>query len=105
MGEREIGGIGWQLGVEFSVLKRVENGLSGGLERQACDCDGIEPESAGPGVQPGKGAAGRAGSPHLVFREQEVIGMPGVAHTSQVRGPRSAVAITHVGGMGYVIGG
>lgn len=42
VGEREIGGIGWQLGVEFSVLKRVENGLSGGLERQACDCDGIE---------------------------------------------------------------
>lgn len=104
MGEREIGGIGWQLGVEFSVLKRVENGLSGGLERQACDCDGIEPESAGPRVQPGKGAAGRAGSPHLVFREQEVTGTPGVARTKE-RGPRSAVAITQVGGMGYVIGG
>ena len=110
VGEREIGGIGWQLGAGFSVLKRVGNGLSGGLERQACDCDGIEPESAGSGVQSGKGAAGRrgsrrAGSPHLVFREQEVTGMPGVAHTSQVREPRSVVAITQVGGMGYVIGG
>ena len=31
VGEREIGGIGWQLGVGFSVLKRVGNGLSGGL--------------------------------------------------------------------------
>ena len=109
MGEREIGGIGWQLGAGFSVLMRVENGLSWGLERQTCDCDEIEPESAGPGVQPGRGAAGRrgsrrAGSPHLVFREQEVTGMPGVAHTSQIRGARSAVAITQVGGMGYVIG-
>lgn len=59
VGEREIGGIGWQLGAGFSVLMRVGNGLSWGLERQACDCDEIEPESAGPGVQPGRGAAGR----------------------------------------------
>lgn len=34
-----------------------------------------------------------------------MTGMPGVAHTSQIREPRSAVAITQVGGMGYVIGG
>lgn len=32
VGEREIGGIGWQLGAGVSVLMRVGNGLSWGLE-------------------------------------------------------------------------
>lgn len=78
-------------------------------KRQACDCDEIEPESAGPGVQPGKGrsregAAGEQGPSPGVQGEQEVTGMPGVAHKSNKRGARSAVAITQVGGMGYVIG-
>lgn len=81
------------MGAGVSVLMRWEWFCVWGLEgKPVIVMRGLSLEVQDLGCSQEGGAAGRGQQesrvPHLVFREQEVTGMPGVAHTKSNKGSK-----------------